>query len=215
MSEETKELKQDAQPAPTEEDTGHDEDLKPVEKPVDYDAIVDQLTKERDNYKTGMLNAKAENKELKQEGDAPEPPAEKVEVDDLEERIAVATAKQMEEFKGQMTVDYLQEALINASDDPGKRKLIQFHYKNSLNPSGYSRSAIVNDVRKAAILANNDLASRENKELKDTMKAKETAGSAPNFSGRKEKVQKGPKLNAQDQAFTEAFRRPQLLNKRT
>lgn len=208
MSEETKGVEVAPEIAPSQE-TAQGEELKttePVSNSVDYDAVVAQLTEERDNYKQGMLNAKAKNKELKetQETVAPEPV---VDLDEVAEKAAQIAREQVESFKSELTADTLEEALIQSSDSPGVRKVIRYHYENSLNKSGHSRGAILADVKKAAILANNNLATRENEELKEALKAKNSTTSAPQFSGQKEAQPEPDKLSNVDKSFQESFRR--------
>lgn len=181
------------QPAPTDESTEQGVEEKPLTAPteetIDYKAMLeaeqaankareDQLELERDNYKQGLLNAKEKLKEV--------PPANPEEsFVTLDEATSVILDKARQEFKSELSTfqkevvgDAVEDMLDSMTDNTDERALIKFHYENSIRQSGMNRAAIAADLRRAKTLANERKTEKENVELKEALRSKQTVKTA-------------------------------------
>jgi hypothetical protein len=94
--------------------------------------------------------------------------------------------------------------LDRLASDPAKRQLILFHYQNSIRQTGFTRAAMENDLQNALILADKPRIIKENSEMKQTVKAKNSMTSSARGSNQDfntpEKNNK-PKLSAEEKAL--------------
>ncbi len=126
------------------------------EQVVDYKAELEKVTTERDNYKQGMLDAKDI---LKGKGIVTDPEEIGKLIDEkVNEKISLFTAN-----ISKSTVESTLESLAGSEDE---KKLIQFHYDNSIVKSGLDPVSVRNDLENAKLLANKKAFFKESSELK-------------------------------------------------
>lgn len=153
---------------------------------IDYKA---ELEKEREALKIKekqLSQAEFKIQELKskkknEEGD------DKHESFDPEEirRLAREEAlKEVEKIQGGFVKDTFEDILKATSESPEQAELIKFHYENSIKQSGYSRSAIAEDLAKAKVLANKPKLEKLESELSKAKISKNTSsgGSAGSYN---------------------------------
>lgn len=99
--------------------------------------------------------------------------------------------------------DVIEEELNSLSKNEDEKKLIKYHYDNSIRPSGTNRKSIQQDLKSAYLLANQKKFLKENEELKATIKSKATRSKGENDSNQDPlKAKVIPvKLSAADIAF--------------
>ena len=88
--------------------------------------------------------------------------------------------------------------IYSFSSNEDEKKLIELHYQNSIVKTGVTRQAITEDLKKAKLLANAPKIQRENEELAEAMKAKQTISNSSygNSGGR------APKKEDYSKAFS-------------
>jgi len=72
----------------------------------------------------------------------------------------------------------LLEDVLTGIDNEKERKLVQYHYENSIKPTGFTTLAIQKDVARARLIANEGKIAKENSEMKIALKAKHSTGNA-------------------------------------
>jgi len=177
--------------SPKENEDGNDE----------YEAELSRLTQERDNYKEGLLNAKDKLKRHKVVPDLDEETiAERIKADVLAELEDKDKAREIDRQS-----DYINEILDKVAISDSEKKLIKYHYENSIKQSGFTRAAILADIENAKILANREKLIRENEELSESLKSYSSRGNQ-NFSGQKiRSTEKEPPLTEADKKLLNAF----------
>ena len=148
---------------------------------IDYKLELERIKQERDNYKQGMLNAKKELKQGRgnndQEGDS-----------DLENRILNKISSLLEDNQQKVQVQSSVENMVNQlTSDVNEQELIKYHYNNTVNRSGVTAEAIKADLENAWVLANKRKLEIQNKELRETLKAKNTLNVNRSTPGQKVK----------------------------
>lgn len=159
---------------------------------IDYQAELERLQTERDNYKEGLLAAKAKLKEKT-------PPKAEV-----KEEVSKEDLSPLEEEIRELRSDRLESVLDRLTSDPAKRQLILFHYQNSIRQTGFTRAAMENDLQNALILADKPRIIKENSEMKQTVKAKSSMTSSARGSNQDSKTpdkSNKPKLSAAEIAL--------------
>jgi len=187
-----------------DESTVDDNDLKPqddsgdsddseLDNQIDYAAELEKERQEKENYKTGMLNAKDKLKKEKLKSPlGQESPAS-------DDKIRNIIREELGTFKTDTKKDDIQEIASQYSSTEDERELILHHYENTIRQSGFDRLSIEKDMARAKMLANEKTIVRENKQLKDALKAKKSISNDGVGSGTKPKeVVRGRKLNEQE-----------------
>ena len=179
MSNEKKmEKKENVQNAPTEqEENKEDVQSAPVEqseesKPeIDYVAELGIAKSKLEKAGNTIEKIKKENKELKNDDDDDE-------YIDYQEEINKQVAKKMDSVRADLSEDTIESTLEDLTVNVDERALIKHHYDNSLQKTGFSRQAIMQDLLNAKLLANRKTLSKENSELKAALSAKESTGNS-------------------------------------
>ena len=161
---EQEENKKDVQPAPVEQS----EESKPE---VDYVAELDIAKSKLEKAGNTIEKIKKENKELKNDDDDDE-------YIDYQEEINKQVAKKMDSVRADLSEDTIESTLEDLTVNVDERALIKHHYDNSLQKTGFSRQAIMQDLLNAKLLANRKTLSKENSELKAALSAKESTGNS-------------------------------------
>jgi hypothetical protein len=116
---------------------------------VDYKAEYEKATKQ-----LSKAEHKLEETRKKKEsgGDGKLDPAD---IEKLAVERAEAIAKEkISEFSSGLVKDIVSEGLSMFSSNEDERRLIQHHYDNTIQKSGQTRADIMNDLRRAKLLAN-------------------------------------------------------------
>ena len=189
MTQEKEELKEEEPIAPEVQE----EELKQEsEAPKDeYEAELARITGERDNYKEGMLIAKEKNKELKKPEETKE---------EIETRIESKIEAKFASLKEDSVSDSIEDALEAVSSSESEKKLILHHYKR-LEKSGYSKTNILDDIEDAKLLANKKSIIKENSELRESLKARQSIGNAGLGANVKKNYEPEVKLSGAEQGI--------------
>jgi hypothetical protein len=128
------------------------------DQPVDYAVELEREKKAREEKEKELSQArhvietlKKEKKERPAANDDDKPT---VDTDELIRQAKEEVSREVEKLKLEQSQDTLEEILKSASNDPKEQELIKFHYENSIVRKGFSRSAIIEDIENAKILAN-------------------------------------------------------------
>ena len=183
MSNEKKmEKKEEVQNAPTEQTENKEEaQSAPVEqseesKPeVDYVAELGIAKSKLEKAGNTIEKIKKENKELKNDDDDDEYIDYE---EEIEKRVASKVKETMTSVRTDLAADTIESALEDLSANVDERALIKHHYDNSLQRTGFSRQAIMQDLLNAKLLANQKSLSRERAELSAALIAKESFGNS-------------------------------------
>jgi hypothetical protein len=217
MIDNDEEVKKD-QPASTDQPEVEKEDAEPTAVPdasqgetktdeeegIDYKAELVRLAQERDNYKEGMLIAKAKLKESPKVKEEEEEPAGQPAEEEVYKKAQEIAKAEVNTVVQQLTQDTFDEELNGLTSDPDERELIKFHYENSLQKSGYSRKAIKSDLETAQVLANKKKLTKQISEMRQTMRTKQTitnSGMGSNQDKPDVTDQAPKKLSEADRAF--------------
>lgn len=204
--------------APLEEKTeeSSEQEGEPVEKTeddsdkpvIDYEAELARLHKEKDQYKEGLLGLKKKLKEKKYKVEDDEDSSEEEheeDTEDIKEKILQEAKKDLEAFKLQMREDVVDESLESISSNESERKLIRYHYENTLQRSGYDKKSIYRDLKRAQLLANESRLEKENSELKESLKSKNTLSTTSMGASQKSRGQSWSKFTAEEKALMDKF----------
>jgi hypothetical protein len=205
MEEEKKEEKKEEKSQ--EEDTSTNEDVKSEEQDkqeFDYEAELDRVKQVAQNYKEGMMSAKAKLKELKEqeeeEGETEENTQAQADLEDVIEELDKRAIKREQERIGQQAVAYIDDELSNLTDNKKEQELIKFYYENRINKSGSDKASVKEDLEMARLLANRKRLEKDNSALKEILINKQTTNSSPEFSGERLQTKKS-NLSDADKAF--------------
>lgn len=106
----------------------------------------------------------------------------------IESKYRAELAQTENRIKREMSLATIEEELSNVSSNPDEQALIKFHYENSIKQSGFTRSAIQQDLKRARLLANEKKLAIENEELKEALKAKNSVGNGSGGSNQDSQV---------------------------
>lgn len=185
MSNEKKmEKKEEVQNAPTEQTENKEEaQSAPVEqseesKPeIDYAAELSIAQSKLEKAGNTIEKIKKQNKELKNDDDDDDDEYIDYEVE-IEKRVASKVKETMTSVRTDLAADTIEATLEDLSANVDERALIKHHYDNSLQKTGFSRQAIMQDLLNAKLLANQKSLSRERAELSAALIAKESFGNS-------------------------------------
>ena len=103
-----------------------------------------------------------------------EPEDQNVDEDVVDKKID----ERFSSLQQQLASTAIASTLASLSSDPDERKLIMFHYQNSIKPTGITPDAILADLENAQVLANRRKLIRENSEIKRAVIAKNNSQGA-------------------------------------
>ena len=152
------------------------DDQKKDEDQIDYAA-------ELAAAQTRIAQAEHTIVELKKEKKAPVKEPENVDEDVVDQKID----QRFSALQQQLASTAIASTLATLSSDPDERKLILFHYQNSIKQTGVTADAILADLENAQILANRRKLVRENSEIKRALIAKNNTSSGGRGSNQDKK----------------------------
>jgi len=180
-------------------------------EPVDYKAEFDRVSKQLEQAEHVIVDTK---KKLKDKTIAPaSDPADDTEfatAEELTKNIETSVRTQLqaefEEREARLRADFradvIAEELTALTTNPDEQRLIQLHYDKTIRPTGLSRQAIRQDLRRARLLANESRLTRENEELKEALKAKNSTGPASAATNQERtEPEDEPKMTPQERAL--------------
>lgn len=152
---------------PTEESTENAtvEETEVVDVEIDYKA---ELEKTQKRLQKAEHKLKKDNIERKKD----------VEVDEnaVEEMVERMVSERLTSAQKDQARDTFSDELANITDNDDERELIKLLYETRIVNTGFSRTAIKEDLAEARLLANASKYEKERKELLESAKAKQTMG---------------------------------------
>lgn len=146
-----------------------EEIVEPVEEEVDYKAEAETLRKKLDQAEFTLRKRNVERKQERILDPIPESP----EVDAMiEEKVREGLTN----IRHSEANELIEEMIVTSAENDDEADLIRLHYENSIVKTGFTKSAIREDVQKAKLLANAARYLREKKEIAQTLKAKSSLG---------------------------------------
>lgn len=159
---------------------------------VDYSAELEKLKAERDNYKKGLLSAKSQLKEQKEN----EHLEDKHDVDEIRSVIR----EEINQLKTELTQKERDAHLSGLTKNDAHKQLVNHYLEEVIKPSGdYKR-----DVELALALADKGKYQSEAKALKNAVVSQQTA-SGPEFSGHKRPQPKKDGWNAAEKELLNRY----------
>jgi len=137
---------------------------------IDYAAELERETKHRKTAEFSSEQYRKENADLKKQLVEQEAGDEKEEaptftMDDVEARAKEIASKQVKEFSSNLVSDVIDEAVEALATTADEAKLILYHYDNTISHSGVSRTAVIKDMQRAKLIANESRLKRDHDEL--------------------------------------------------
>lgn len=213
---ETKQVDETTPPAPEEtkqgednaseaDETAKDSASESESNEIDYEVELEKVKKQLSQAEYTIQQEKQKNKKKAAEETVDETIQEsegELTVQEFEKRIEQKFEQKLKTFQTEQTRDLVDAGLEALTDNPKERELIRFHYENSLNPSGYTRTAIKADLENAQLIANRKKLLAENRELKEALRAKASVGNASRGSNQdKITVEDEPNLTPQERSL--------------
>ena len=98
--------------------------------------------------------------------------------EDVQGMIDRMVAERLDKAQADMSKDIFAEELLSVTNNDSERDLIKHHYEHTIRQSGFSRTAIKEDLFKAKAIANANRLQKQNTELVETVKAKQAMGNS-------------------------------------
>ena len=165
---------------------------EPENKPVDYAAELEKSKTKLEQAGFNIEKEKEKNKDLKKDLEKKD--------EEMDDKINTAVDKRFDERRVEDKSDDIAKAIEASSDNEDERKLIKHHYNNSIKKSGFSAEQIKTDIETAKFLANRKTVVKENTELKETIKAKNSMSNSGQGTEVKQQPNMDVKLSPGDQA---------------
>lgn len=165
---------------------------------VDYKAEFDRVNKQ-------LSKAEHTIEKNRKGGDS----KEDTKVDAAEvERLATEKAteivrQQIEEFSTGLVADVVEEGLGLLTSNSDERKLMEFHYEKTIKKSGHTRSAIMNDLRRCKLLANESVISQQNTELAAALRSEQGKNKSGQASGERKQSAARIELTASEETLAQ------------
>lgn len=177
----------------------------------DYQAELERLQSENENYKKGLYAAKDKIKKLSREKREAEEHIDDPLYDDTEDDTTTlasikaealqAAREEIATFKKEIMLDTIDTHIEKLSSNESERQLIKYHYEHTINHSGYSKDAVSRDLDRARLLANEKRILREKDELMQSLKAKGSLSDSAVGSSQKHQETDMPRLSPEDLAL--------------
>lgn len=158
MEEKEKGVKEVVLPAPVEQEV--------EEVQIDYKAELEKAVEEKNNYKKGMLDAK---EILKGKGIVTDP-------EEIAKMVDARVEEKMNAFTTNFSKSVVESTLDSLANSEEEKKLIQYHYENSIVKSGLDPQSVRNDLENSKLLANKKAFFKESAEMKIALANKSGMG---------------------------------------
>ncbi len=127
--------------------------------------------------------------------------------EELDATIDEKVDRKVNEKLAERVSDEIDSVLSELSDNPDEREFIKFHYQHTIQKTGFSRTAIRSDLQNAQVLANRKKIDSENRELRESLRSKNTTGSGTGMGTNQDRpapvVEKAPQRTPQEMAILE------------
>lgn len=150
------------QPEPIEQE-------EQAEPEVDYRAEAETLRKKLDQAEFTLRKRNIERRQERALDPVPEMPEVKATISEMVQE-GLTNIRQSE------ANELIEEMIVTSAENDDEAELIRLHYENSIVKTGFTKSAIREDVQKAKLLANAARYLREKKEIAQSLKAKSSIG---------------------------------------
>lgn len=141
---------------------------------LDYKALYESEKEKLSKAEFALYKRKKAEKEARQQVEANTGVIDPEEVNRLVEEKAMEILQQQRQKDAE---EVLNEELAKVSKNEDERRLIRLMYENRIQQTGYTRSAIREDLQTAALIANAPKYQRESAEKIEALKAKASLGS--------------------------------------
>lgn len=123
---------------------------------IDYKAQLKEERKRRKQAEHNIVQLKQEQKGSEEKEDTPKSDdsgdASSGDIDEATIRSMIQ--EKVNEVKQEATSGTVDEVLNSMASSQDEKELIQHHYENTINQSGYSREDVQRDIQRAKLLAN-------------------------------------------------------------
>ncbi len=133
---------------------------------VDYAGEFQRVSTQLQQAEHNIVELRRENKDLKKGKSEDQD-------DDDSDEVDKKIDQRFSRLEQQLAGNSVAATLAGLSSNPDERKLILFHYENSIKKSGLSTDAILSDLEKAQALANQKRILRENAEIRRTIQTRQ------------------------------------------
>ena len=202
---------QQAPTGETNEDTTSSEDESSAEGneegAFDYNAELERLQEENENFKKGLYAAKDKLKKIAREQKEQEAEQQYDDTDDtstlelMKKEALQAAREEIASFKREIVLESIDSSIDKLTNNKAEHDLIKYHYENTINHSGYSKESIMQDLGRARLLANEKRLLREKDELVQSLKAKGSLSDSAIGPSQKHQETDMPKLSPEDLAL--------------
>lgn len=145
-----------------------------AEVPAESTAVKVDIDYKAEYEKTQKRLGQAEHK-LK-EGNIKRKQKPEIDENEVEEMVERMVSERLSNAQKDQARDTFSEELESISDNIDERELIKLLYETRIVNTGFSRTAIREDLKEARLLANASRYEKERKELFESAKAKQTMG---------------------------------------
>ena len=181
---------------------------------VDYKAEHDRLIAERDKYKRESEQKGRDLRDIRREKREERETQTTESSESTGPDVDAAIQKGLDKIERRRIQDEIEDTLYNLIKNSDERELVRVIYEDQLRPSGFTRSAIRKDIRRARILANSSKieAEVERKVRKDVAQEKAMRNSSSNTRGKvSEEGASAPNMSSAEKKWSEKFRRQNNL----
>lgn len=172
---------------------------------VDYKAQAEHYRKIAEKRQSALERiSKAQERRAGESGETSSDP-------DIETIVKKTTETVLDGFKREQQTEMFEEILGNLTDNADEREAIRLAYQEELKPSGFSRNAIQNDLKKALAIVNlpkleSQLRQKVEGEVKKNFaEARQRSEGTSGTSGRRP-PDSGVELSPTDQSFVDKFK---------
>jgi hypothetical protein len=210
---ETNEKELNNQPAPAENE-GVNKPVAPQE--IDFKSELEKAKELLAKKEKQLGQAEHTIVSLKKKKDDDDGFSSEVLDDDIKEEVRGVIKEELNSFKTELTQKDIESEIQKMTSNLDEQALIKHHYQNSINKTGLDKESIEIDLLNARALANRNNLVRENRELKEALKANKTVSGGIGSSAAKAFQETGYPDNLSDRDIAFLKRRgitPEKYNK--
>lgn len=187
------------QPAPEVEENNPKKQEVAEDDQIDYQALYNEEMERRKRAEKAIEKSKKKAKTEEEDSYLEEP-------DDIEDRISNVLDQKLSSFRQDMMTNTVEDVLDSMSSNDAEKKLIRFHYDNTINKTGYTKGDILNDMQIAKAIANRKKIEKDQKEARLSKQNSESYSNNSQGSNlSKATPQEDVKLSAQEEQIFQRF----------
>lgn len=168
----------------SEDSEENESDESTSKKGVDYKAelaVAEERLKKAEFTIEKSRKKKGDSSDEGDEGKVSRGEVEKLASD----RAAEIAKEQIDNFSQGLVADVVEEGIGALAFNADEAKLIRFHYDNTIQKSGHTRSAIMTDLRRCKMLANESAIANQNTELAAALRSEQGKNKSGQVAGEK------------------------------